>query len=172
MFAEKEIFFLGHEINSNGIKSSPNKADAIKNFPQPRTVKELRRFLGHVIYYRRFLKAASQTLAPLTDLLTEDEVKAKRLTWNNKAAKAFETIKLQIADETMLSFPLRDAKTLLTVDSSDSSAGAILSQVHEGLEQPLAFFSKIFSSVQRTYSAFNRELLGAYLAVKHFKCIF
>ena len=64
---------------------------------------------------------------------------------------------------------MRDAKTLLTVDSSSSSAGAVLSQVLEGLKRPLAFFSKIFSSVHRTYSAFNRELLGAYLAVKHFK---
>ena len=69
----------------------------------------------------------------------------------------------------MLSFPVCGAKTLLTVHSSGSSVGAVLSKVHEGLERPLAFFSKNFSNVQRTYSAFKRELLGAYFVVKHFK---
>ena len=131
-------------INSNGIKPSPDKVDAVKTFPQPRTVKEQRRFLGLVNYYQRFLKAVSQTLAPLTDLLTKGKVKAKRLTWNNEAANAFETIKLQIVDETMLSFPVCDAETLLTVDSSGSSVGAVLSQVNEGLERPRAFFLKFF----------------------------
>ena len=167
VFAEKE-FFWGHVNNSNGIKPLPNKVDAIKNFPQPRTVNQLR-FLGLVNYYRRFLYSASQTLASLTDLLTKDKVRVKSLSWNNEAANAFETIKLQIADETMLSFPMGGAKNLLIIDSSGSSVGAVLSQVHEGLERPLPFFSKNFSNVQRTYSAFNRELLGAYLGVKHFK---
>ena len=61
----------------------------------------------------------------------------------------------------MLSYPVCGAKTLLTLDSSGSSVCAVLSQVHKGLQKPLAFFSKKFSNVQRTYSPFNRELLGA-----------
>ena len=125
MFAEKEKNFLGHVIDSKGIKPLPNKVDAIKNFPQPRTVKELRKFLGLVNYYRRFLEPAFQTSAPLTDLLSKDKVRAISLSWNNEAANAFKTIKLQIADKTMLSFPVCGAKfnqkTLLTVDSSGSS---------------------------------------------------
>ena len=171
VFAEKEISFLVHVKNSNNIKPQPNKVDPIKDFPQLhtyRTAKELR-FLGLVNYYRRFLKSASQALALLTDLLTKDKVRAKRLLWNNEVANAFETIKVQSADETMLSFSVCGAKTLLPVDSSGSSVGAVLSQVHASLERPLASFFKNFSNVQRTYSAFNREALGAYLVVKHFK---
>ena len=94
-------------------------------------------------------------------MLTNDKLKVKRLSWNNEAVNAFEKAKLQVADKTMLSFPVCGAKTLLTVDSCGSSVGAVLSQVHEDLERSLAFFSEKFSNVQRTYSAFNRELLGA-----------
>ena len=99
VFAEKEISFLGHVINSNGIKPLPNKVDAVKNFLQPRTVKELKRFWGLANYYRRFLKSASQISVPLTVMLTKDKVKVKRLSWNNETVNAFENIKLQIADE-------------------------------------------------------------------------
>ena len=65
--------------------------------------------------------------------------------------------------------PARDAETTITVDASDTAMGGQLEQKLDGVFKPIAFFSKKLSTAEKKYSAFDRELLGIYSAIKHFR---
>ena len=70
---------------------------------------------------------------------------------------------------TLLSHPGKDAETTLTVDASDTAMGGVVEQKIGGKFRPIAFFSKKMSSAEKKYSVFDRELLGIYSAIKHFR---
>ena len=69
----------------------------------------------------------------------------------------------------MLSHPAKDAETTVTVDASDTAMGGQLEQKIDGVFKPIAFFSKKLSTAEKKYSAFDRELLGIYSAIRHFR---
>src|SRR3984893_4075488 len=68
-FSKNEISFLGHVINSDGIKMEPSKVDAVVKWPQPKNIHDIRSFLGLAGYYRRFVKDFSKLASPLANLL-------------------------------------------------------------------------------------------------------
>ena len=82
---------------------------------------------------------------------------------------AFESAKNALARATMLSYPQADAPIALTTDASDTAVGAVLDQFVNGVWQPLAFFSRQLRAPEQKYSAFDRELLALYLAIRHFR---
>jgi len=82
---------------------------------------------------------------------------------------AFLESKQRLASVAQLAHPDPSAELELVVDASDHHAGAVLQQrILRGLE-PLSFFSKKFEPAQSKYSAFDRELLAVYLAIRHFR---
>jgi cleavage and polyadenylation specificity factor subunit 1 len=82
---------------------------------------------------------------------------------------SFTATKQALADATMLVHPLANAPTALTVDASDQAVGAVMEQFIDDSWKPLAFFSRQLRAPERKYSTFDRELLGLYLAVRHFR---
>ncbi|CAH8649684.1 unnamed protein product [Schistosoma intercalatum] len=175
IFAVPALEFLGHYIDSQGIKPLPEKVEAITNYPEPTSVKSLRRFLGMCNFNRRFLPHCAEVLQPLTDLLKTDKKgtkKEKSQTFNlpPDAKRAFEEAKSMIANATMLQYLNTDPTThlILCTDASQKAVGAVLQQQVNNMITPIAFFSKRLSPAQERYSTFGRELLAIYLAVKHF----
>ena len=83
--------------------------------------------------------------------------------------QAFNATKQALADATMLAHPQHDAPIALSVDASDMAVGGVLKQLVSDTWQPLAFFSCMLRPPETKYSAFNRELLGVYLGVRHFR---
>ncbi|GFR76397.1 Pol polyprotein [Elysia marginata] len=83
--------------------------------------------------------------------------------------EAFSWSKTALVNATMLTHPAHGAPIALTSDASDVAVGAVLEQLSNGSWQPLAFFSKQLRPAEKKYSTFDRELLGLYLAVKHFR---
>uniref|UniRef100_A0A5S6Q617 RNA-directed DNA polymerase n=1 Tax=Trichuris muris TaxID=70415 RepID=A0A5S6Q617_TRIMR len=150
VFYSSQLHFLGFQIDAEGIKPLPDRVEAMQRFPLPKTTAELRRFLGCLNFYRRFLPRVAETLIPLEDILSRQT-------------------KQQLAKATMLTHMRCDACFSLTVDASDKAAGAVLQQLVDGTWKPLGFFSKRFRPAQRRYSTFGRELLAVYLAVRHFR---
>ncbi|KAF2347495.1 Reverse transcriptase domain, partial [Trinorchestia longiramus] len=164
------LTYLGHHISQHGLKPLPCKVDAIRKFPKPETQRQLRRFLGSVNFYHRFIKGCAQILAPLSALLSpKHRGKSTLIVWNEEAAVAFDTIKERLAITTELSYPTAGAEFSLVVDASDVAVGAVLQQTVGSLTSSLAFFSKKLSPTEQRYSAFGRELLAIYLAVRHFR---
>ena len=95
--------------------------------------------------------------------------KPKVLQWNDQMISAFNLTKEALASAIMLAHPLTDAPTAVTVDASGVAVGAVLEQLIHGSWQPLAFFSRQLCPAEEKYSAFDRELLALYLAVRHFR---
>ena len=89
--------------------------------------------------------------------------------WDSEAESAFEQVKSDLANATLLSHPVRDAPTRLVSDASNFGIGASLEQWLDNALKALAFFSREFPSVQQAYSAYDRELTAIYEAVRHFR---
>ena len=160
------IEFLGHLCDQNGIKPLPAKVDAIRKVSPPTTIKELQRFLGMVNYYRRFIKAAAHHLFHLFDCLGN---KPKKLEWNDNMSKSFEAIKSALANAAMLHHPDSKLPLAITSDASKVAMGAVLEQRGPKGWEPLAFFSKKFSTPQQEWPPYDRELNAAHKSIRHFK---
>lgn len=170
VFGVSEVEFLGYRVTANGTSPIPEKVSAIQSFTQPKTLKELRRFLGMINFYRRYLPDAAKIQAPLHKLLSGTNIKANTpIDWNDELELAFNKCKESLVNATLLAHPDPTAELMLVCDASEIAIGSVLQQKVEGIIQPLAFFSKKLSSAQRKYSPFDRELLAIYEAVKHFR---
>lgn len=165
-FGVGQVQFLGHLINAQGISPLQDKVNDIANFPEPATASQLRRFLGMVNFYRRFMPHCAQLLLPLTQLLQGNP---KVISMTPEAREAFSSAKKALADVTLLTHPSPTAEIVLSTDASSLAVGASLQQQIDGDLQPLAFFSQKLTSTETRYSTFSRELLAIYLAIRHFR---
>ena len=168
-FGVNEITFLGHTVNAFGIKPLAERVDAIVEVPLPETVKALRRYLGMINFYRRFIPGAAKIFQALNDLLKGGKKGNAPIEWSKQSEASFRESKRALANATMLAHPIPGAPVSLAVDASDYAVGAVLQQRVNDSWQPLGFLTKPLSSAQRKYSAYDRELLAIYTAVKRFR---
>ena len=168
VFGASSLNFLGHHVSPTGISPLKAKVQAIQDFPPPRSVKQLREFLGLVNFYRRFLPHCARLLQPLTDLLAEKHTKDSfHLT--DEAIAAFHATKAALTNATMLTHPSSEAPYCLMVDASNVAVGGVLQQRLNSTWHPISFFSKKLQPAETKYSTFSRELLAIYLSIKHFR---
>ena len=165
-FFQPRVRFLGHILSDLGCEPFPERLDMIRAFPRPRTVTELRSFLGTVNFCHRFIPHASHISAPLSAL--NKGSKLSMVEWSNEADTAFSQIKDSLSKISTLYYPVGDLPFTLTTDASDIAAGAVLHQRSRGIDRPIEFFSRKFTTAEMKYSAFDRELLAIVLAVRHF----
>ncbi|CAH8602890.1 unnamed protein product [Schistosoma mattheei] len=165
-FGKESLQFLGHMINSHGIMPVPTEVAAIRNYPLPDSQRKLRRFLGLINYYRRFIPNCAAILQPLTDAL-RGHTRTFRLSAD--AIQAFENAKRALNEKMMLVRRKNEAPLAVMTDASNLAVGAVLQQLVNGVWEPLSFFSKRLNPTQTRYSTFGRELLAIYLAIKHFR---
>lgn len=169
-FGKESVRFLGHLITKDGISPLPEKVDVIKNFPKPDLVCELKRFLAMINFYRRFLPNAAAKQALLQTYLKGNKKNDKsRIQWTPETVAAFDSCKNDLVNATLLAHPSSTATISVVVDASDMAIGAVLQQRTQDGWEPLAFFSKKLINAEKNYSAYDRELLSAYAAVKHFR---
>lgn len=166
VFGVEELEFLAHRVTSAGISPLPSRVEAIKNFPVPDSKLSLQRFLGMINYYHRFLQKLAEKLYPLYEAT---KGKGQVISWTPQCQTAFEAAKSALASATLLHHPHSTAPTSLIVDASDKAVGGQLEQEFNGVWCPIAFFSRKLSTAEQKYSAFDRELLSVYLAIKHFR---
>ena len=167
-FGKSEIEFLGYKVTSEGITPLPSRVSIIQDFPKPVTAKQLRSFLGIVCYYHRFVKSCAEILQPLHRLVSNSRNKQSRIVWDDETTNSFELIKSELASGTLLAHPRHSSPLSLLTDASKIGMGAVFQQHIDGKWQPLGFYSKTFNQAQRKYTTFDRELLAAYSAIRHF----
>jgi len=161
----QHIQFLGHMVSANGIEPSPDKLQAIRDWPIPHCLREVRAFYGTASYYRRFVCNFAKTAEPLTRLFSKHCV----FEWTDDAQEAFDKLKRALLQTPVLQFPHPDLPCILDTDASDVAIGAVLSQVVEGEERPIAFFSRVLDKAQRNYCSTRRELLAVIASLQHFR---
>jgi hypothetical protein len=143
----------------------PEKVKAITDWRTPTSTTEIRSFVGIIGYYRSYIKHFAEIAKPLTDLTG----KKTPFQWSNEAQQAFEILKRLLTTAPILAFPEPNGKFVLDTDSSLFAAGAVLSQIQDGQEKVIAYFSKKYNDAEQKYCTTKRELFAFYLAVKQFK---
>ena len=176
-FLKKEVDYLGHVVTSAGIRTDPKKIEKVKQWPLPKTIKQLRSFLGFCGYYRRFIKQYADLARPLETLCVEsapnlDKSKKKHQdiseNWTSQHDSAFNSLKLALTTAPVLSYPNETGTFILDTDASNIGIGAVLSQIQNGTERVIAYESRKLTKPERRYCVTRKELLAVYSFVKHF----
>jgi hypothetical protein len=157
-FIQEKVTFLGHTITADGNKPDLHNLQKIENYPPPKTVTQVREFLGLVGYYRSFIQDYSHHAEPLTALTR----KKNKFSWKPAAQQAFEYLKQQILKEPILTRPDYTKPFILYTDASDYAIGGILGQRDDnGKEHIVKFLHKTLSQTERHYGATEREAFAA-----------
>uniref|UniRef100_A0A8R1HTI6 RNA-directed DNA polymerase n=1 Tax=Caenorhabditis japonica TaxID=281687 RepID=A0A8R1HTI6_CAEJA len=167
-FAMKEIRFLGFLVSKDGIRADPEKTKAVAEFPRPKTVKDVRAFLGMASFYRRFVENFSKIAIPLCELTKKDVA----FNWTMEREKAFQQLKDALISDQVLAAPKLGKPFVIEVDSSGLGVGAVLSQYQDKEEKDLkviAYASRTYNIHERNYVAIELEALGLVFAVHNFR---
>ena len=162
-FGLGELEYLGYIITRDSIKPQPKKVQGILNISPPKTVKQLRSFLGCVNYYRDMWIWRSHILAPLNKLLSKES----KWQWTELEKKAFDDIKKVMARETLLVYPDFNKTFEIHTDASRRQIGSVITQDNK----PIAFYSRKLRGGQHNYTVTELELLAMVETLKEFRTI-
>ncbi|GMF52310.1 unnamed protein product [Phytophthora fragariaefolia] len=155
-FGQSSVDFLGHTISVDGLHVDSRKTRAIAEWPETSSVKELQRFLGLAGYYRRFINPFAALVLPLSQLTKKDV----DWMWSDEQRQAFNAIKLALQHAPVLQLPDFDKPFNITTDVSHSCIGGVLSQLHDGHDLPVAFFSKKLGPHELNWPVHEKELFA------------
>lgn len=164
-FFRSEVTYLGHKCTAEGIYTDPNKLHCVKNYPVPKDKDSAKRFVAFANYYRRFIKDFSAIAQPL-NYLSRKKVEFK---WTLKCQEAFDQLKSCLTNPPVLAYPDFSQPFIITTDASKYACGAVLSQIIDGQDRPIAFASKPFSKGECNKITMEQELLAIHWAIKHFR---
>ena len=165
-FFQPKVEFLGFIVSQDGIHTCKHIVDAVLNFPQPRSVKDVQRFLGVSNYYRSFIKSHSQILEPIIKLTR----KRNQFVWSPSCQEAFEAIKSKLITPPIRNYYDPDLPVVLTTDASGRGIGATLNQVtSDGRLLLLSYGSKVLKPSEITWSVTEKELYAMTFFCKKFR---
>jgi len=164
-FAVTSITFVGHVLGRDEIRIDPAKIEAVKNWPVPQNVQQLRSFLGFVNYHRRFIHRHAETIGALTDLLVDGPGQNKSKTrplaaWGPAQQAAFDGMKLALITPPVLFPGSPDYPYVMETDASDIATGGVLYQIIDGKKRPVAYESRKLKPAERNYPVHEKELLA------------
>ena len=162
---QRSVPFLGHVVSNEGVATDPAKVEAVRRWPIPKDVEQLRSFLGLASYYRRFIKGFADIAAPLHQLTA----KGVPFQWSAVQEEAFQRLREALVTSPILALPKREGRFTVDTDASNQGIGAVLSQDQNGTERVIAYFSRRLSRPERNYCVTRRELLAVVAALKQFK---
>jgi len=161
-FGADQLRYLGHLVTRNGISTDPEKTEAITRIPPPRNIREVRRFLGLLSWYRRFVENFSNRARPFTRL-TSKKVKWQ---WTTTEENAFNSLKTALTTAPVLACPDFDKIFFLQTDASEFGLGAVLTQYHENKERVVAYASRTLNGAERNYSVTEKECLAVLWGIR------
>ncbi len=182
-FFQTSVRYLGHIISEAGVQTDPEKISALKTWPKPKNLREMRSFLGFAGYYRRFIRDYSKIVKPLNDLTAgyaplnrkpaNGEMKGKYFNpkesfgsrWTADCDEAFDTIISKLTSAPVLGFANPTLPYTLHTDASTTGLGAALYQEQDGESKVIAFASRGLSRSESRYPAHKLEFLALKWAV-------
>ncbi|GJY02430.1 putative reverse transcriptase domain-containing protein [Tanacetum coccineum] len=152
------VQFLGHLIDSQGLHVDPAKIEAVKNSASPTTPTEVFQFLGHAVYYRRFIKDFSKIAKSLTELTQKN----KKYIWGEDQETAFQLLKQKLCEAPILALPEGNDDFVVYCDASHQGLGAVLMQK----EKVIAYASRQLKPHEENYTTHDLELGAVVFALK------
>ena len=132
------------------------KVKGVLEWPTPKYVKDVQKFLGLANYYHQFIEGFTLIAKLLHDMVKKN----KKWEWTEKQERAFRELKKRFTEEPVLAAPDLDKKMRMEVDASDYATGGVLSMEYEDkLWRPVAFLSKSLNKMERNYEIHDKEML-------------
>lgn len=116
-FLQNHVRYLGYKISKNGLEIDDTKTKCITNYPIPKNLKQVQRFLGFVNFYRKYIPEFGKIASPLYKLCKKDVP----FVWDNKTQEAFDTLRMKLIQPPILSFPNFKLPFVVVSDASDGS---------------------------------------------------
>jgi len=152
-----KIRFLGVVIEPNRIEMEKKKVDGVLSWPEPRNVKDVRKFLGLTNYYRRFIKDFTQVARPMNMLMRKD-IKWK---WRREQQKTFNELKRIFTTRLVLAAPDLDKEFRVEADALNyTTREVLLIKCSDKMWRPVAFIFKSLSDTEKNYEIHNKEMLA------------
>ncbi|XP_048618623.1 uncharacterized protein LOC125589950 [Brassica napus] len=164
-FMVKEGIVLGHKVSEKGIEVDKAKIDVMVGLAPPRTVKDIRSFLGHAGFYRRFIMDFSKIARPLTRLLCKEAA----FHFDEECMEAFKNLKNALISAPIVQPPDWDLPFEIMCDASDFAVGAVLGQKRDKKSHVIYYASRTLDEAQAKYSTTEKELLAIVFAFEKFR---
>ena len=169
-FAKPDITWLGFKVTPNGVTPSKPKCGAILALDPPKTLKQLRSFMGCIHHLIKFIPNLAELSEPLRPLLSKANTKAQnKLDWKENHTEAFKKIKIKIQNITENKHFDTKKQTRVRCDASKKGLGACLEQKYENTWKPVAYASRFLNNLEERYSTNELELLAVVWSLEHFK---
>lgn len=165
-FVHTQVDFLGYSVNKYGILPNSDHKNAIMMYPLPKSVHDVRSFIGLCSYFRKFVPSFASIIKPLTNLTRKDE----KFIFDSECTIAFENLKTRLINTPVLAIYAPGAETELHTDASKKGFGAVLLQRQSDNKlHPVAYFSKQTKPAEQNYHSFELETLAVIYALKRFR---
>ena len=173
-FFKNKVQYLGHIVSDESVQTDPDKIVALKDWPAPSNIKELRSFLGFAGYYRRFVCNYSKIVKPLNNLLVGHPTNKKKgkksksatpWTWEPEQQTAFDTIIEKLTSLPVLAYADYSKPFMLNIDESGDGLGGVLYQEQDGIERVIAYASRGLRASESNYPAHKLESFALKWAV-------
>ncbi|GBG73319.1 hypothetical protein CBR_g13038 [Chara braunii] len=164
-WAKTQVLYLGHVLDGDDIKPEDSKIAAIRDWPTPRTLTELRSFLGLANYYRKFVRNFSTIAAPLHRLLKKETI----WKWDKDCTSAMKKLKQALIEYPVLKVADPSLPFVVTTDASQYGIGVVLQQDDGNGYRPVEFMSARMSSEKVATSTYERELYALRQTLEHCK---
>ena len=169
-FLKAHVQYLGHYISGQGLEPIREKLESLQQMPPPTDLTEVRKFLGFVGYYRKFIPKDSDIAHPLTNLTR----KVIPFEWSRACQVAFEMLKEYLLKEPILKYPNPDQPYILYTDASKYAWAGVLTQAYaykeEGKEfsihHPITYVSGLFKGPQLNWPALTKEAYAIYMVAR------
>lgn len=168
VFAKREITFLGHKINKENYSPGDSNTTAVQNFPIPKNAKEVKRFVGMVGFFRKFIPNFATIAEPLTRLTRKDE----KFLWGAEQQTAFAQLRDTLLKRPILGYPDYDRPFHIFTDASSvAQAGALMQEDKTSPKKfyAIAYCSRTLSESERRWPAIQIELGAIVYALRQFK---
>ena len=166
-FENDTAHYLGHVIGAGGIHPDPEKVEAVRNYPEPKTKRNVRAYLSLVGYYRRFISQFSTLAAPLTEFTRKGQPEKVQI--SESCRTAYVKLKESLLKAPVLKIADPRKPFVLQTDKSDYGLWAVLSQAdEEGEEHPVAYSSRKLFPRELNYSVIKKECLAIVWALRYF----
>ena len=169
-FLKAHVQYLGHYISGSGLEPVPEKLENLKRMPPPTDITGVRKFLGFVGYYQKFIPRYSDIARPLTNLTHKDEV----FDWSGACQGAFEMLKEAFLKEPILKYPDPSKPYVLYTDASKYARAGVLTQSYQHKDEkgvkeihhPITYISRLFRGPQINLVALVKEAYAIYMSTR------